>query len=169
MRRIDENAFVAAYDEYAEAIFRYCYFRVYDREKARDLMQETFTRAWEYLRRGNTIDELRPFLYRTAHNVSVNEMVRKRAFSLDEMREVAGFDPTDTERSPEEDAQASLLMDKLQELDDADRELLTMRYMEGLPVKDIAALLDIPPNTASVRIKRAIDTLRRIMGPITPI
>jgi RNA polymerase sigma-70 factor, ECF subfamily len=168
MRKIDENAFIAAYDEYAEPIFRYCYFRVYDRERARDLMQETFTRTWEYLRNGNNVDELRAFLYKVAHNVCVNEIARKKPFSLDEMRDVAGFDPEDAERSPEKEAEVTLLMDKLQKLRDSDREVLTLRYINGLEVKEIATLLGSPPNTISVRIRRALDALRTQLGEHTP-
>lgn len=168
MRKIDENAFIAAYDEYAEPIFRYCYFKVYDRDRAKDLMQETFTRTWEYLRKGKHIDDLRAFLYRTAHNVCVNEAVRKKAFSLDEMREATGFDPRTEERSPEADAEVALLLGRLQELREQDRELLTLRYLNGLDVKEIAAALGEAPNTVSVRIRRALDELRRQMGADTP-
>jgi RNA polymerase sigma-70 factor (ECF subfamily) len=167
MRTADENAFVAAYDDYAEPIFRYCYFKVNDRERARELMQDTFARAWEYLRSGKQIDELRPFLYTVAHHVCVNEVLRKKAFSLDEMREVAGFEPADTLQSPEEDAEAALLMEKLQDLRPSDRELLTLRYVNGLEVKEIARTLGENPNTISVRIKRALAALKEKLDPST--
>lgn len=163
---VDEQAFIAAYDEYAEAIFRYCYFRVYDRERARELMQETFARAWEYARSGKRIENLRAFLYRVAHNVCVNEVLRAKPFSLEEMQELVGYDPVDTRaRSPEEDAELALLLARMSELRQSDRELLTMRYLDGQPVTEIAEQLSESPNTISVRIKRALEELRKKMRP----
>lgn len=164
--RIDETVFIRAYDEYADAIFRYCYFRVYDRERAQELMQETFTRSWEYVRNGNQVGNLRAFLYRVAHNVCVNDAVRPKSFSLEEMQEVAGYDPADTTaRSPEEDAELSLLITHLRTLRPKDQELLTLRYMNGLPVTEIAELMGESANTISVRIKRALEELRKKLQP----
>ena len=163
---IDEAAFINAYDEYAEALFRYCYVRVRDRERAKDLMQETFTKAWEYLQNGKKIENIRPFLYTIAHNVCVNEAVRAKSYSLDEMQETIGYDPTDEHtRSPEDDSEVSLLMSKLGELRDKDRDVLTLRYLNGLPVTEIAEILKKPPNTVSVQIRRALEEQRSKMDP----
>ena len=153
--------FIAAYDAHADAIFRYCYFKVYDRERAKDLMQETFTKTWEYLARGREVEALRPFLYRTAHNLCVNDLVRAKAYSLDEMSDVAGFDPADTRMaSPEEESEKELMLATIEKLEPEERDVLLMRYVEGLPVSEIAQILNLAPNTASVRIHRALKHLR---------
>lgn len=159
-RRIDEAAFIAAYDEYADAIFRFCYYKVQDRERAKDLMQETFTRAWIYLSEGKEIENLRAFLYKVARNLSVNELVRSKALSMDELAE-GGFDPRDaTSRTPEEESQIKELLSAIDTLEPDDRDLLIMRYVDDMQVKEIAAILDSAPNTISVRIHRALDRLR---------
>ena len=159
-RRIDEAAFIAAYDEYADAIFRFCYYKVQDRERAKDLMQETFTRAWVYLSEGKEIENLRAFLYKVARNLSVNELVRSKPLSMDELAE-GGFDPKDTaSRSPEENSEVAELLRVIETLDPHDSELLIMRYVDDMPVKEIAGVLEIAPNTVSVRIHRALDRLR---------
>ena len=49
MRSSKEEEFLRAYEEFADAIFRHCYFRISDREVAKDLTQETFTRTWKYI------------------------------------------------------------------------------------------------------------------------
>ncbi len=161
---MDEQDFITAYDEHADAIFRFCAFQVGDRERAKDLMQETFTRTWSYLNAGNEIANLKAFLYRTARNLSINESVRARALSLDAMQESVGFDPADEkELSPEDDAEAALLMKHLNALDPPKREALTLRYIDGLPVQEIAELLGEAPNTVSVRIHRALEELKKRM------
>jgi RNA polymerase sigma-70 factor (ECF subfamily) len=162
--KISEAAFVEAYDLYADEIFRYCYFRIRDRDRARDLMQETFTKTWAYLAAGNKIENLRAFLYRVAHNASVDEAMRPKAQSLEVLKETAGYDPADEGLpSPSEAAEHSLLLRQLEKLDDASRETLTLRYMNGLPVKEIATLRGEEPNSVSVRIHRALKTLKEMM------
>lgn len=164
MARISEKAFIRAYDELADDIFRFCAFRLYDRERARDVMQDTFTRTWTYIVAGNDIENLRAFLYKTARNLCTNEFVRSKAYSLDEMQEVAGYDPEDeVSETPEDIAEANVLMRHLSELDPPAQEVLTLRYMNGLAVKEIGEILGEAPNTISVRIHRAIEELKKRM------
>ena len=164
MDKVTEKAFIKAYDDFADDIFRFCVFRLYDRERAKDVMQDTFTRTWVYIQAGNQIQHLRAFLYKTARNLCVNEMVRSTAFSLDEMQEVAGYDPQDQVSETAEDiAEASVLMKHLAELDPSFQEVLTLRYINGLAVKEIGEILGQPPNTISVRIHRAVEELRKKM------
>ena len=164
MGKISEKAFIRAYDEYADEIFRFCAFTVKDRERARDLMQDTFTRTWAYVSAGNEIENLRAFLYKTARNLSINESVRSKPLSLEALQEAGGYDPEDThQRSPEEDAEAAVLLRHLGALDPEVQELLTLRYMNGLAVKEIGEILGLAPNTVSVRIHRAIEELRKRM------
>lgn len=164
MGKITEKAFIKAYDEYADDIFRFCAFRLYDRERAKDVMQDTFTRTWAYIIAGNEIENLRAFLYKTARNLCVNEMTRSTAFSLDEMQEVAGFEPEDTSLdSPLDAAEAAMLTRHIASLDEASQEVITLRYMNGLAVNEIGEILGQAPNTISVRIHRALKELKERM------
>lgn len=164
--RKHEAAFVEAYDLYADAIFRYCYFRVKDRERAKDLMQETFTKTWAYLMTGKKIENLRAFLYKVARNASLTELSRAKTKSLDALFEETGYDPADERTpSPSEAAEHALVMRLLDELDDASRETMILRYGNGLPVKEIAELKNEEPNAVSVRIHRALKVLKEKMEP----
>lgn len=165
MREMEaKEIFIEAYKAHADAIFRYCYFRVYDKERAADLMQETFTKTWEYIQKGNEIDNIRAFLYRVAHNICINESVRTKPLSLDLLEEETGFEPEDRTRTPEERAEVSLLLSKLKELRPPDRDLLTLRYVDDMSVSEIAELQGQVPNTVSVRIKRALEELKSKVG-----
>src|SRR3989344_6105879 len=89
---MEPEEFLRAYDKYADAIFRHCYFRLSDRELAQDTAQETFTRTWKYIADGGDVKNIRAFLYREAHNLIIDEWKRKKAVSLEELAE-NGFDP----------------------------------------------------------------------------
>lgn len=161
--------FIDAYDTLADPIFRFCLFYVRDRERARDLMQETFTRTWSYLVTGKTIKSMRPFLYKTARNLCMNEVSRKAPASLEEMHDAYGFEPASAEDSPVEQAERAQLLSAVAALDPDIREVITLRYIEGMAVHEIAETLGIRPNAASVRIHRAIRTLREKMGETTTL
>src|SRR3989344_5109153 len=83
----EEKEFLAAYDEHSSSLFRFLTMKIADREVARDLTQETFTRAWDFRQNGGVIREWKPFLFRTAYNLVVDVYRKKRAVSLDQLDE----------------------------------------------------------------------------------
>ncbi len=161
-----EYLFIKAYDDYSDAIFRHCYFRVYERERAKELMQETFIKTWEYLKRGEDenleIKNLKAFLYKVANNVIIDESRKKKVVSLELMQE-RGFDPKDdTHDRLLNFLEGGELIRLLEEVDPKYREALTMRYVEDLDIKEIAAALSETENNISVRIHRGIEKIRQI-------
>ena len=79
--------FNATYDLYHAPILRYCLWKCRDKESSQDLMQETFLRYWIFLQNKKEVLHIRAFLYRIANNLIVDEVRKKKEFSLDEMRE----------------------------------------------------------------------------------
>ena len=71
-----EERFLKAFDEYADALFRHAVYRLSDRERAIEIVHDTFTKVWTYIRNGHEIDSDKPFLYKVAPIIlpSVNEM-----------------------------------------------------------------------------------------------
>jgi len=56
----------------------------------------------------------------------------------------------------------------LQKLSSQDREILVMRHLEQLDVKEIAAILRISPKAVMMRRLRAFEHLRRLLGSDLP-
>jgi RNA polymerase sigma-70 factor (ECF subfamily) len=161
-----EKAYLDAFDEHADALYRHCYFRVSDPERARDIVSDTFTKTWDYLVKGNTVDKFKPFLYRTLNHLIIDEYRRKKSESLDSILDESevpegAFDEL-VEGSREEveiaiDAQhIPYLIEKMPR---KHREVVVMRYIDGLMPSEIAEVLDIPVNTVSVRIHRGVTWL----------
>jgi len=155
-----EDVFLSAYDQYSDAIFRHCYFRVFDRERGKDLMQEVFLRAWEYLARGEDVQNMRAFLYRIANNLIVDESRKKKETSLERLQE-EGFDPgkDDTDQWKSRLDRERILA-SLQHLDQGYRDILIMRYVNDLSPSEIAEMTGESANTISVRIYRGLKQLR---------
>ena len=154
--------FLTIYETHADAIFRYCYVRLRDREAAKDAVQETFLRTWRWLNDGNEAESIRAVLYRTAMNITVDEYRRRRTDSLDAML-AQGFDvPDHAVPSPLLAARLSEAMALVSRLEPAYRDVLMMRHVEDMPVKEIAAVLGENENAVSVRIHRAIKQLNEL-------
>ncbi|MEX0673071.1 MAG: RNA polymerase sigma factor [Candidatus Paceibacterota bacterium] len=160
-----QRTFSKLYDDYSDAIFRHCYFRISKRERAIDLMQETFMRTWRYVVKGGEIEYPRAFLYRVANNLIINEYERrKHSSSLDALEEGTGFQPA-TQEHEETVARldTEILISHLAKLNDSYRTVIFMRYVDGLSIKDIAESLNENENNISVRVHRALIRLRKFI------
>ncbi len=161
-----ERAFLAAYDEYADAVYRFCAMKVSDRDIARDLTQETFTRAWDYVVKGNTVDQWKAFLFRTAYNLIVDTYRKKKTVSLDQMVEDHDFAIPDADdvRSIER-AEAKRMRAAIERLDETYRDIVLLRFTEDLPPREIARIMNLSENVISVRLHRGVKILRELLGP----
>lgn len=159
-----EKQFLSAYDQYADAIFRYCFFRVRNNKTiAEDLVQETFTKSWQYMCEGHEVQNLRAFLYQTARNLIIDRQRRKATgeSSLDSLKE-AGFDPKgDEAKTIEMEVECGRLQEVMEQMAPSERELIVLRFVEGYGPKEIAEILGETPNAISVRIHRAKKMLKQ--------
>jgi|SRR3989344_3102737 len=159
----DEREFLIAYDQFADAIFRHCFFRTRDRERAKDVVQETFMRTWEYVAKGHKVENLRAFLYRVANNLIVDEARKKKPVSLDMLREEKGFEPrVDSIARAHDIIDAKGVPALLDKLEPHHREVVVMRYLDGFGPKEIAEILGESENAISVRLHRAMERLRKL-------
>lgn len=159
-----EELFFDAYEAYADAIFRHCYFRVHDRELAKDLMQETYTRTWQEIRNGKAPEQIRPFLYRVATNLIIDYYRKKKTYSLENLQETYGFDPA-VDKTDEiiDSLDAKRALEFLPQLSESYRSVLVMRYVDDMSPKEIAGITGETENTVSVHIHRAAQKLRSCM------
>jgi len=158
-----ETVFLRAYEEHADAIFRYCYFRISDRELAKELMQEAFMRAWQYVVEGKAIDNTRALLYRIAHHLIIDHVRKKKSISLDLLLE-EGFQPgKEEEQQIQTKIEFQRILSFIEKLPSKYRDILIMRYVDELSPKEIASIVHKSENVISVRINRGLKQLRTFL------
>jgi len=163
-----ERRFTKAYDLYADSIFRHCYFRIGDRERGKELMQDAFLKTWEYIAKGNEVEDMRAFLYRTANNLIIDQYRRKAKRteeSFEDMQE-KGFDVAseeDTTRETEAGFTAAEVTQVLGKIEEPYRSAVIMRYIDKLSPKQIASALGESVNVVSVRINRGMKKLKSLI------
>lgn len=165
-----EERFLQAFHEYGDALFRHAMLRISDRERAIDLVHDTFTKVWSYVKNGHAVEQYRPFLYKVLNNLIIDEYRKQREQSLDALLAEEGVSegsfPELIENTTE--AMAATLDGKqafelVATLPDVYREVLLLRFVDGLGPKEISELVEESENVVSVRIHRGLKMLRDIM------
>ncbi len=163
-----EQQFLQAFDDHADELFRHAYFRVSNRETARDLVQDAYTKVWEYVAKGNTVEQFRPFLYRTLNNVIIDEYRKRRTESLDTILAEEGvhemrFDELVTGGKDEHEfaLDAGQVHDLLATLPEHYRRVVVLRFIDELQPQEIAEMIGESVNVVSVRIHRGIASLKK--------
>lgn len=161
MKQTDlENSFQASFSEYGDAVYRFCLVKVSNNELAEDMTQEVFMRYWQYLKDGKEMTNTRSFLYTIANNLAKDWYKKKKEVSLDDRLD-NNLVPEDGQVDPETTASYVEVLSVIEELEDSDREVLILTYVEGLPPKDIAEILGDTANAVSVRLNRATKRLQQ--------
>lgn len=170
-RAKQEAAYLEAFDAHSGALFRHAMFRVSNRERALDLTQDAFLKAWDYLQGGGEVEQFKSFLYRILNNLIIDEYRRKKSSSLDEIIEKDTGDmemrlSTGSVRETEEELDDDNVLETIRacipSLPDTYREVITMRYIDGFSPKEIARLIGASENVVSVRIHRGTHKLRAL-------
>lgn len=162
-----EERFLKAYDEYSDALFRHALYRISDRERAVEILHDTFTKVWGYIRSGHEIDSYKSFLYKVINNLIIDEYRKRKEASLDQLLEVEGIDEgsfAELHGGGIEEVifalDAKEALDLLPQLPSQYREVITLRFIDGLGPKEIAELIEETENVVSVRLYRGLKLLR---------
>jgi RNA polymerase sigma-70 factor, ECF subfamily len=163
-----EDRFLKAFEDYSDALFRHASIRISDKERAIDIVHDTFTKVWSYVRAGHEIDAYRSFLYKVLNNLIIDEYRKHKESSLDALLAEEGVDEgsfSDLSESTVEALAATIdgqqAFTLLNTLPDEYREAIILRFVDGLGPKEISDLIEESENVVSVRIHRGLKLLRK--------
>lgn len=158
MDKKDKQKFSEYYGLYKDKIFNYFWYRVnFNRSLAEDLTSEAFIKA---LKSFNDFDQSRPFqawIYAIAKNHLLNyyrtagrevELLAAEKIGRKELDQVA--DKLELEE----------VFKLINQLSEYHREVLLMRFSDGLENKEIAEILDKDEGAVRTQISRALEELR---------
>ncbi len=159
-REGDALAWEVLVRQYQARIYGTACAYVGDRDEARDLAQEIFVRIYEKLDQCRDADRFSGWILRIARNASLDHLRRRKARPprQDVPADMAGDlrDPRpNAEELWQQDGRKRLVHRAMQRLSDISREIILLKEMQGMPLEEIAAALDIPLGTAKSRSHRA--------------
>lgn len=166
----DPAAFGGLYDRHVDRIYGYALRETRDVAAAQDITAATFEKALRHIRDFQWREAgIAPWLYRIARNEIVQQYRRGKRQSqsvrLDDEALDIDVRRDSRESRPIESAILSTeshrhLHEALARLSAADRDVLTLRFLEQLPTEAVALILDCSPNNVYLRLHRALGHLR---------
>lgn len=163
----ETEAFGRLFDAYYDKIFRFVYYKVYQKETAEDITSDVFHKALTKLSSFSSDKGVfSAWLYRIARNAVIDHYrTNETTVTLEDTFDV-GFD----ERTPEVlDALSDLkrVSEYLETLTAKQREIITLRIWEGLSYREIAELVDGTEDGVKMAFSRSIRELRSKCGPLS--
>jgi RNA polymerase sigma-70 factor (ECF subfamily) len=162
-----------AFEELVRATYTDVYGLAYrltgNEEDARDVVQETYLRAYKGLHRFRGDAQFSTWLYRITANTANTAMGKGRKHRHEELDDDVNVADTSPEHDPEAAGDAELLRgrlnDALEELPPRLRAVVVLRDVYDLPHQAIAKELGISEAAAKVRLHRARRRLRERLFP----
>lgn len=156
----DERAFAAIFRRYHQPLYRFCLAIVGNPEDAQDALQNTMIKVLRALPGEERRIELKPWLYRIAHNEAIDLLRRRRdTRQLDAEQPAPGYGLAEDAATRE---RLRRLLADLRELPERQRETLVMRELAGLGFEEIAAALDTSEAVARQTLYEARQSLRQM-------
>src|SRR3954463_14415435 len=160
-----DRAFEAIVERYRRPLQRYLR-RLLSDSLAEDVLQATFLNAWSSLGAGTQVRDLKPWLYRIAHNGAIN-VLKRAGEALEEIPESVGdFSGPETELERRDEMRRTLR--GVASLPSRQRAALLAVAVDGRAHSDIAAELGLTDGAVRQLVHRARTTLRTTATAVTP-
>jgi RNA polymerase sigma-70 factor (ECF subfamily) len=171
----NEKAFEVLLLRHKDKIFRYIYLKVRDRALADDIFQEAFVKIINTLKLGTYNEEGKflPWAMRISHNLVIDhfrrnskmKMISESSSSKEDFNifSVLSQEDKNVEQQMTYDELENQMVDLIEHLPPAQKEILRMRIFQDMSFKDIAESEDISINTALGRMRYALINLRKLI------
>jgi RNA polymerase sigma-70 factor (ECF subfamily) len=170
LRRGDLNALSELIARYQNRLYRYMLRIVRQPAEAEDLFQQTWLKVVEKIRSFDASRNFDAWLFTLARNLAIDHLRRIRPQSLDEPLADSEYGDTVADRIPSRDHVAFdcvLAAERRTQIGEAMaalpvtyREVLTLRFEDGMKIKEIAQVTGMPVSTVKTRLRRALEQLR---------
>lgn len=140
-------------EEQYDKIYHYCYFKLYDKQLAQDITQETFLR---FFRQNLSLDNNKelPYLYTIAKNLCVDNFRKKTARSLENVTEEATYNPT------EDWINNLTLKSIISRLPQEEQELIFLRYVNEIGITTICRITGFSRFAVYRRLSKVLKWLK---------
>lgn len=155
----------AEFDEFYSSSFArvtgQLYAMIGDRDEAQECVQEAFVRAWTHRRKLHRAEHPEAWVRTTAYRLAVSRWRRTRLAARPADRALGA--PTYADAV---DESRVALVDALQRLPRAQREVLVLHHLCDLPVHAVAREVGAPEGTVKARLARGRTALAALLSPL---
>jgi len=162
----EKQAFAALYDTYVEAIYRFIYLKIGRKADAEDITQQVFLNAWQNIQRYNYKGfPFSSWLYKIAHNAVIDfyrSYNNQAKIELESAEEIIQENGPNQEQEIDSNLDLERIKKAIQQLPPDQQSIIIMRFVDDLPIKEIARILEKNEGTIRVIQHRALKQIRKI-------
>ena len=161
VRTSDQNFYAVIVDRYHKKLTRYANNLIKDEDKAMDIVQESFIKAFINLNSFDIEKKFSSWIYRIVHNQVINQA--KKYSKETPLQEGWDFESNDdVEKDFEKKEEIENIEKCLNKMSLLYREPLTLYYIDEKSYDEISDILKIPMGTVATRINRAKKMMKNI-------
>ncbi len=169
LRRGETAALAELYERYKTPIFRTALAITRDEGAAEDILQECFVRLLTHAERVRTDAPVGPWLYRVAINLSCDWVNHRQRWSAMLSKLVERWTaPLRVERTVEEREIQERVREAIRNLPLPQQVVIVLHYLEGLSLKEIADILEVPEGTVKSRLYYGREALKEYLAEWQP-
>ena len=150
-------------DEYSDNIYRFIHKNIRDKEKAKDIVQDTYEKLWLRVE-AVTFEKVRSYLFTVAYHTMIDLIRREKKQS--------NFDlvkPDQFSHSSQYSDLNEILHETIKKLPDAQRSVILLRDYEGYSYEEIAEITGLNESQVKVYIYRGRVFLREYIGKMETV
>lgn len=174
----DKRAFTELVERYQTRLLNFIYRTTGDRERAEDLVQETFIRVYRHIHRFDQSKKFSTWIYTIASNLAKNELRNRSRNPLVLFQTIKkNWDADDRPLEWEDNTYRpddlyrkrhlkSMVDAAVSELPEHHRTVFVLREMEGKTYEEIAEITNCNLGTVKSRLNRARNNFAQIIAPM---
>lgn len=167
----NEYSFEKLVGKYLKPVFNFVCQLSGDFQTAQDLTQDTFVKAWKNIDKFDVEKSFKTWIFTIAKNTTYDYFKKKKTIPFSNFVDDEGNNRlenvSDGNILPDEILErkniAKEMEEKLKEIPDKYRIILTMRYKDDFSLLEISEILDVPYNTIKSGHQRALQSLRKLL------
>lgn len=140
-------------EEQYDKIYRYCYFKLYDKQLAQDITQESFLRFYKQELSLDDSKEL-PYLYTIAKNLCMDVFRKNHTDNLGDIDRETAYDPTEAW------IERLTLQAFISKLPQDEQELLLLRYANGVSISFIGKITGLSRFAVYRKLSKSLKWLK---------
>lgn len=154
----------ALYERYHVSVFRYLYYRVGNRQTAEDLTSEVFLRMLRFLSGFQPPSaSFQAWLFQIARNIAADHFRKNGSHEPIELEENLVIMTDTLDKAVDRSLTSQVLRRALTKLNEDQRDVIVMRFVAGMPIAEVAEVLNKSEDSIKGLQRRALLALRDIL------
>jgi len=159
-RQGNAESFGLLFDKYSKKIYRFIYYKVPAKELAEDFTSQCFLKAWEQISTGVKVSSFQAWIYKIARNLVIDYYRTREREELPLIYREEDIE-SDFRVDPDKNLDIQNLEKILLKLKSENREIIILRFIEDLSIKEIAKIVDKSSANIRVIIHRTLKELNK--------